>query len=483
MSFDIIAAVSGKGLSRGGNLPWRDTPAGRLDMKHFVRETAECVVVMGRKTFATCGPLKSRANVVVSRSLTTGPGVTPVPKPWDGRGGLTPARFKTDDTDTTTLHLASSFDLAVEFATSLGRRVWVIGGAEIYAAASAHPRFGRAVVSHIPGVYLCDVHYPVDAHVRAGEHMVTHEETGLVITQWHSNREELAYLRLVEELLRADIGPDRTGAGTHAVFGRTLRFNLAGGVLPMLTTKRVSFATVARELLWFLRGSTDTSYLVEHGVGIWAGNSSAEYLKSVGLDYPAGTVGPVYGYQWRNWNGCWADGNSSGGRGIDQLAGVIEEIKTNPHSRRLLVTAWNPEQNDGMALPPCHYSFQFNVKRTANGPFSLDILVNMRSADIALGVPYNIVSYALLCHIVAKICGLAAGELVLNMGNCHLYTSHAAAAREQVGRSPMAFPRVGFSERFQPDLDWIAANAGPLDFPVSNYNSWPAVKYPMEGGK
>src|SRR5207302_7480118 len=227
------------------------------------------------------------------------------------------------------------------------------------------------------------------------------------------------YLDLMERILREGVEKrDRTGTGTLSVFGHQMRFDLADG-FPLVTTKKLHLKSIVYELLWFLRGDTNVRWLQEHGVSIWD-----EWANE------AGELGPVYGSQWRSWP------KPDGGT-IDQIAAVVEETRRNPDSRRLIVSAWNPAEIDRMALPPCHCLFQFYV---ANGRLSCQLY--QRSADIFLGVPFNIASYALLTMMVAQVTGLKAGEFIHTFGDAHLYSNHLEQARLQLTRLPRALPTM-----------------------------------------
>src|SRR6202034_2587180 len=222
-----------------------------------------------------------------------------------------------------------------------------------------------------------------------------------------------AYLDLIREALdKGAVKTDRTGTGVRSLFGRQLRFDLARG-FPLVTTKRLHLKSIVRELIWFLRGDTHIAYLKAHGVSIWDEWADAE-----------GDLGPVYGKQWRAWEG-------PDGRTYDQVAWVIEEIRRNPDSRRLVVSAWNVAEIERMKVAPCHWLFQFYV---ANGRLSCQLY--QRSADIFLGVPFNIASYALLTHLFAQQCDFKPGELIWTGGDCHLYVNHLEQARAQLARSP-----------------------------------------------
>ena len=243
---------------------------------------------------------------------------------------------------------------------------------------------------------------------------------------------------------------DRTGTGTLSVFGYQMRFNLAEG-FPLLTTKKVHLKSIIHELLWFLQGSTNIAYLKEHGVTIWDEWADAN-----------GNLGPVYGYQWRNWP-------KPDGTHIDQITQVVNAIKKNPDSRRLIVSAWNVADVDQMKLPPCHAFFQFYV---ADGKLSCQLY--QRSADIFLGVPFNIASYALLTMMVAQVCGLKLGDFVHTLGDAHIYLNHLDQVNEQLSRDFRSLPIM----RINPDVTDIFSFKIE-DFTLENYDPHPAIKAPV----
>jgi len=265
------------------------------------------------------------------------------------------------------------------------------------------------------------------------------------------NPGERQYLDLVAEVLdRGARKTDRTGTGTLSVFGRQLRFALDPS-FPLLTTKKLHLKSILTELLWFLRGDTNVRWLQERGVTIW--NEWAD---------EKGDLGPVYGYQWRHWR-------SPGGGEIDQIAKVIESLRKKPDSRRHIVSAWNPADVDRMALPPCHLLFQFYV---AGGRLSCQMY--QRSADLFLGVPFNIASYAALTLMVAQVTGLKPGEFVLTLGDAHLYLNHLDQARSQLEREPRPFPRLRLNPAVKELLDFRYE-----DFTLEDYDPHPAIKAPI----
>jgi thymidylate synthase len=262
---------------------------------------------------------------------------------------------------------------------------------------------------------------------------------------------ERRYLELLGEVLeRGARKTDRTGTGTLSLFGRQLRFALGEG-FPLLTTKKLHFKSILYELLWFLRGDTNVRWLQERGVSIWDEWADEK-----------GELGPVYGYQWRHWR-------TPDGREIDQIANLVASLRSKPDSRRHIVTAWNPADVDKMALPPCHALFQFYV---ANGKLSCQMY--QRSADLFLGVPFNIASYAALTLMAAQVAGLEADEFVLTLGDAHLYLNHLEQARLQLERQPKPLPRL----RINPAVKDIFGFAYE-DFTLEGYEPHPAIKAPI----
>lgn len=292
------------------------------------------------------------------------------------------------------------------------------------------------------------------------------------------------YLELLDKICREGVvRDDRTGTGTKGIFGYQMRFNLSEG-FPLLTTKRVFLKGVIHELLWFLKGDTNIKYLVDNGVHIWDSDAFRYYnelcvkhgvlpvdkdtfLAAAGIESPIegyrfGDLNNVYGYQWRSWPK--PDGGS-----IDQIQGVIDTIKSNPSSRRIIVSAWNVADVGSMALPPCHTMFQFFV---ADGKLSCQLY--QRSADTFLGVPFNIASYALLTMMIAKECGLDAGDFVHTLGDAHLYLNHLEQAKEQLKREPRKLPKMHLRDGVKSIFDYTYD-----DFELEGYDPHPAIKAPL----
>jgi thymidylate synthase len=265
-----------------------------------------------------------------------------------------------------------------------------------------------------------------------------------------------AYLDLLGKILRdGEVKPDRTGTGTRSIFGHQLRFDLNQG-FPLVTTKKLHWKSIVHELLWFLQGDTNTAYLNAHGVGIWDKWADEN-----------GDLGPVYGKQWRAWQ-------APDGRVIDQISNVINEIRQNPFSRRLGVSSWNPADLPAMALAPCHCLFQFHVAEGADGKRRLSCQLYQRSADVFLGVPFNIASYALLTLMVAHVTDLGAGDFVQSFGDAHLYQNHIEQASLQLTRAARPLPRL----KLNPDVNSI------LDFRFEDialeaYHPYPAISAPV----
>lgn len=285
-----------------------------------------------------------------------------------------------------------------------------------------------------------------------------------IISNNKQSKNEQAYLDLLRLVLTEGTEKgDRTGTGTLSHFGAQLRFNLADG-FPLLTTKKVHFKSIVYELFWFLSGSTHVDYLQANGVRIWNEWSTAE--QTARFNRPAGDLGPVYGHQWRNYGASQREDGSYNNDGVDQITQVIEQIKTNPNSRRLIVSGWNPGEADQVALPPCHTLFQFFV---ADNKLSCQLY--QRSADLFLGVPFNIASYALLTHMVAQVCGLEVGEFIWTGGDCHIYQNHREQVELQLTRSLYTLPTLTLN----PDVNDIFAFKYE-DISIDGYESHPAIK-------
>jgi thymidylate synthase len=298
---------------------------------------------------------------------------------------------------------------------------------------------------------------------------------------------------------------DRTGTGTKSIFGYTIRHNMKNG-FPLLTTKKMAWKTMVTELIWFLRGDTNIKYLVDNNCHIWDGDAFKNFMnKSEGdpdiiwnqeqfinkiktdewFAKKWGNLGSIYGKQWRRWEGTKEPYNDYKGfpvfhavKTIDQIANLISELKTNPDSRRLMVSAWNVGELDQMVLPPCHYGFQVYT-REQDGQRYISLMWNQRSVDTLLGLPFNIASYGLLLTIIAKEVNMIPDELIGNLGDTHLYLNHIEQAKEQIGREPFELPSL----KIEDEVKWVEGDClpyySPSDFTLENYQSHPAIKAPL----
>jgi len=282
------------------------------------------------------------------------------------------------------------------------------------------------------------------------------------MTQNVLNKEEKAYLDLMKEILdNGEYKKDRTGIGTKSLFGTQLKFDISGDKIPLLTTKKVFIRGIIEELIFFINGKTQTKELSDKGVRIWEGNTSREFLDNRGLyHYEVGEMGPMYGSLWRDFNG------------VDQLADVLDQIKTNPDSRRMLITAYDPSKIKDSVLAPCHILYQFYVGR--NG---LSCQYTQRSVDFCAGLPFNIVSATILTRLLAKASGIKTDKLIMSGGDTHIYSSHIENANEQLNRIPFEFPTLDIVKNISNISDMETLQYS--DFKLNNYNHHPSIKYEM----
>jgi len=350
--------------------------------------------------------------------------------------------------------------------------IFIIGGSDMYKEALDGGFVDHIYLTRVRSSYDCDTSVPWLKNVLSRYYKMSFiRQADRFTYEVYSQNGESEYIDLLKDIVKnGEERPNRTGVDTSSVFGRTIRFPFKDG-FPLLTTKRVFWKGVIEELLWFLRGDTSSTRLSEKGVRIWEGNTSKEYMETRGLGYDEGDCGPVYGYQWRHWNAEYSTCDDSyEGKGIDQIAQVIDGIKKDPYSRRHIISAWNVGQLDKMVLPPCHVMCQFFVSKDGE----LSCQMYQRSADMFLGVPFNIASYAALTYIIARETGLEPKELIMCFGDAHIYSNHMDAVEEQLQREQRNFPTLS-----------ISSDAGSYDtlkmedFIIEGYNPHGTIKAPM----
>ncbi|XP_023634383.1 bifunctional dihydrofolate reductase-thymidylate synthase 2 isoform X2 [Capsella rubella] len=460
----VVAATKEMGIGKDGKLPW-NLPSDLKFFKDLTLTTSDSAkknaVVMGRKTWESIPskyrPLCGRLNIVLTRSSGS--------------------NIANTENVVTCSSIDSALDLlaAPPYSMSIDK-VFVIGGGDILRESLNRPRCEAIHLTEIDKSIDCDtfippidtsayqpwyssfpicengLRYSFTTFVRvksssAGESFKERAESHALV-DWKKfssflpkmifdRHEELLYLNLVKEIIsNGNLKNDRTGTGTFSKFGCQMKFNLRRN-FPLLTTKRVFWRGVVEELLWFISGSTNAKVLQEKGIRIWDGNASRAYLDGIGLtEREEGDLGPVYGFQWRHFGAKYTDMHADyTGQGFDQLLDVINKIKNNPDDRRIIMSAWNPPDLKLMALPPCHMFAQFYV---ANGELSCQMY--QRSADMGLGVPFNIASYSLLTCILAHVCDLVPGDFIHVIGDAHVYKNHVRPLQEQLENPPKPFP-------------------------------------------
>ncbi|CCV02175.1 Thymidylate synthase [Invertebrate iridovirus 25] len=294
---------------------------------------------------------------------------------------------------------------------------------------------------------------------------------------------EQDYLNLVDQVISCgDYHIDRTKVGTYSLFGKHLEFDLSEGIVPLLTTKKIVYKNILKELLWIMKGLTNSNLLNDIGVKVWNDNGSRKFLDSCGFHFrKEGDLGPIYGFQWRHAGAQYIDCDTNYiGQGIDQLSQVIETIKNNPECRRIIIDSWNVSQLPDMALPPCHCLVQFYVRNK----IYLDCQLYQRSADLGLGVPYNIAFYSFLVCVLSKWCNLTPGKFIHTFGDVHVYSNHIDQLKIQLSRNPYKFPKVKFTGNFTlKDLDNLnlqeCCDMWCNSFEVTDYTCHPFIKMPM----
>lgn len=463
---NIIVAIDSKnGIGKDNSIPWNF----KDDMKYFKKVTTETsdvkkrnAIIMGRKTWESIGKhsLPNRINVVLTSY---------------------PQKYGEKIND---ILFYSDMNVAIEnmMATEEVENIFIIGGSKLYKDTMefcGYPHYcDKLYVTHIEGDYDCDVFFPEIDNKKYG--ILSKKKADNMTFTVYKNRknrdhEEYQYLDMIENIMKNGYeNMDRTKVGTLSLFGNMSRYSLKNNQIPMLTTKKVFLRGVIEEVLWFLRGDTDVKKLQEKNVHIWDGNSSREYLDSIGLNhYEEGDGGPIYGFNFRHFGAKYVNCHTDyKDEGVDQLAECINLIKNNENSRRILINLWNPSQLKEVSLPACHCMYQFYVRDN-----TLSCMMTQRSADFALGVPFNLVSASILTIILANICNLEPCELIHSVGNAHVYKNHIEGLSRQVKRCPKQFPKIVLNKKLETIED--IENLDSSDFVLSEYDPHPGIKMKM----
>lgn len=453
ISIIVAYEKESRGIGYEGRIPWKAPD----DLKHFARTTrgnGNNAIVMGRVTWDSLDniPLPGRINIVITRSHFQVP-----------EGVLL-----FNEIDKCIYDISSKNDID---------ELFVIGGSQIY-----EEFLKRNVVS---SVYATDIStrgekYTYDRFFPQLTGFKLDDKWGYDIPPscffkrfFRCNNEEDQYLEMCSDILnRGNIKDDRTGTGTLSLFGKSMRFSLKDGNLPLLTTKKVFLRGIMEELFFFISGKTDSKILEEKGVNIWKGNTSREFLDKHGFhSRDIGSIGAGYSHQWRHagadYNGCNEDYT---GKGVDQLQNCIDLINNNPDSRRIILNSWNVTQLDDMSLPPCHVMCQFYC----SGDRKLSLSMYQRSGDVFLGVPYNIASYSILLHMICHITNRVPDEFVYFIGDAHIYKNHVDAVKKQLERSPRGFPTIDITRKVDSIDDFKYE-----DFKLTGYFPCPSIKAEM----
>lgn len=444
----IVATDSQNGISKNGVIPWRSSS----DIKFFKDTTMFHNIIMGRKTYDSLPfknkPLKGRKNIILSKNQG----------------------------DISDIIIVSSLEDALK-CQSERSEVFIIGGAEIYKEAINKYLYlcNKIYVNKFKDDYQCDLFFPFNEISHFSCQMIDHNEYISYIFSPNIIHQEYQYLNLLKRVLdNGESKIDRTKVGTLSIFGERMMFDIRDKI-PILTTKKVFYSSIIKELLFFISGKTDTKILEQQNVKIWIPNTRKSFLQERGLDYEEGDYGASYGFQWRHWGAKYEGCNEDyKGKGIDQLKLLIEGIRKDPLSRRHILNAWNVSQLTEMALPPCHLMCQFNVSGDLK---YLDCMITIRSNDLFLGAPFNIGSYTILTYMIGHITQLKPRNLIYIMGDAHIYSNHISQVLEQLERTPRSqFPTLSFKS---PDKLKEIDDFQYEDFIIHDYISWPAIKGEM----
>lgn len=464
--FSLVCALtkSSRGIGLNGKLPW-SLPD---DMKYFRKLTTNTYdkskcnsVIMGRKTWDSLDekykPLPKRKNIVVSRSATA--------------------------SNNNSVHFSTSIEDAIShsFNDCNIESTFVIGGGLLYKESINDKRCDKLYITEIDDTdnkIMCDTFFPeIPQRFKLTKVENANNIAFKLYEDWTDvNSTEKDYLKLLQKIVdKGEEREDRTGVGTLSLFGEQLRFSLKDGQIPLITTKRVYWKGVVEELLFFIRGDHDNRKLQNRQVHIWDGNTTREYLDKYNKQHiQVNDLGLAYGVQWRAAGAKLETIDTNYvGKGVDQLSELIHNIKTDPMSRRLIINAWNVPQLKDMALVPCHMMYQFYVSNDN----CLSCMMTQRSCDMFLGVPFNIASTALLTHIIADACGLSAGEIIINLGDAHIYLNHIEQVKKQLSRETFRFPKLKIDKRLNTveDIEKLSFD----DIKLIDYHCWPTIKANM----
>ena len=447
----IVATDSGGGIGKNGKMAWKNSE----ELASFRKLTMNCVIIVGGTTSDNLPPLPGRDVLCVSKS-----------------------RAKADP------KVFSTIEDAYAMALALDKPIFIAGGGYTYDwvltrgiyvdGVRVFPR--KIYHSVLREKYDCDTFFRMPNYGWECEESIEYETFTLKILVYNSIGEG-QYKSLLKKTLCTSLTEGRNGL-THSIFAPRLEFDLTRG-FPLLTTKKMFLRGIVEELLFFIRGDTDTSKLEEKKVNIWKGNTNREFLNKMGMESrPVGVMGPMYGYQWRFFNAEYDENRAAArGPGIDQLKMVVNQIISDPHSRRILLTDYNPVQAKQGVLYPCHsIIIQFYV-REVNGVKHLDMTCYNRSSDLFLGLPFNIASSALFLTLMAKITGCIPRRFILTLGDAHIYTNHVEAVKEQLTRIPYTFPTLNIAKDIKSveDVEKLSAS----DITVSNYRCYRSIKAEM----
>lgn len=453
--FYIIASCT-----KNGGIGYNNSLAVDLskDMKYFKKITTEGgynAIIMGKNTFESIhnNPLPNRLNIVITREILNNV-----------------VTFKSLDNALNSLKNMTNI-----------HNVYIIGGQQLYDEAIKHPYCKKVYLTRIDKEVECDrffdTHNILDSNYNLVSSNIDYEDDIKLDFCVYENKiqdtnlEELQYLSLIRTILDKGVSKDdRTNVGTRSMFGTSMKFNLRDNTIPLLTTKRVFWKGIVEELLWFIKGSTDSKILENKGINIWKGNTSREFLDKMNLNYEEGDIGPMYGFQWRHFGAQYIDKYTDyNGLGVDQLKNCIDMLKSDKNSRRIVMSSWNPSDLGKMVLNPCHVLCQFYVENN-----ELHSSMYQRSGDIGLGIPFNIASYSLLTHMIAQVVGLKAGSFTIFIGDTHIYNTHIEPLKIQLDRTPKEFPKVYLNENIN-NIDDFKYE----DIRLEGYKPYPKIEMEM----